>query len=849
MIMKARTHDLFILFLCIWVIIFFWPIFNITYLPKASLLIANIELFIYFYMIYIAIEFNKHLGIADKRVFKWLTISSIALFVKNLSYYILFDIYQLTLPIIWHIYFNITLGCWLYACTVLFLKILMQNIMKISLFLKIISVLLLMNLIIIAIFDVSLTWTINRFYFLGVYEISKAFFALMVFDVAILCLIFSKEIGVQFFISGIIVSIAGDFWNTSHFIENTLNVQIYGELCWFLGATLICLGIVFLKANQSFTVSNWFKNIGSIRSRLVLWTFNVAIVSFFIFFTFAYLFQIIKSSFLSNLPFFAITYSVIVVLLSLFVGKYFETPFNKIIKNIQSIKFNQQSVVKDTDFSIVEFSILQSFIMDTLKLREEKIATQKNLELIAIATQVAHDIRSPLTALNAIVKTAHQLPEKQRTMINNATQRINDIANNMLLSYPKEGVPTASLSSPQLSSEPLSVILDAVISEKRAEYQHLAIGITLQVTEDAYGLFVNINTTHFKSVISNLINNAVEAVQNTGQIIVELRNTADKAIINIVDNGVGMSENLLQKILCGAHGVSSKETGHGIGVHSSRQFVESWQGKFSISSKLNVGTSVTITLPQQQPACWFASRLEFCHGATIIILDDEQSIHDIWLARFTNEFPAVDFKFVHFYTPDHILQYNAQKKEHTYYLCDYQLIEQQLTGLDVIEKLKVAPQSTLVTSRYEDSIIRQRCGKLGVKILPKTYVPYTPIDCVSAPEITTTSKCTDFIVIDDDALLTDSWSLIASTKNKTITVFNTISAAEQSIYQYDINIPIYIDSELGEPIKGEIYAKRLFKHGFTTIFLISGHKITDFPHMYWIKAVVSKDPEFWLMAK
>jgi hypothetical protein len=56
---------------------------------------------------------------------------------------------------------------------------------------------------------------------------------------------------------------------------------------------------------------------------------------------------------------------------------------------------------------------------------------------------------------------------------------------------------------------------------------------------------------------------------------------------------------------------------------------------------------------------------------------------------------------------------------------------QKLTGLDLIEKLNLASNAILVTSRFEDEKIRQRCAVIGVRLIPKAMASLVPIEVTS----------------------------------------------------------------------------------------------------------------------
>ena len=89
-----------------------------------------------------------------------------------------------------------------------------------------------------------------------------------------------------------------------------------------------------------------------------------------------------------------------------------------------------------------------------------------------LSSQVSHDIRSPLAALNMIVGSLDVLPEEKRQIIRNATQRINDIAN-QLLQKGKDPVSEASKKSgPSPLAEPTMLVwgqLDTVFTRADME--------------------------------------------------------------------------------------------------------------------------------------------------------------------------------------------------------------------------------------------------------------------------------------------------------------------------------------------------------------------------------------------
>lgn len=60
-------------------------------------------------------------------------------------------------------------------------------------------------------------------------------------------------------------------------------------------------------------------------------------------------------------------------------------------------------------------------------------------------------------------------------------------------------------------------------------------------------------------------------------------------------------------------------------------------------------------------------------------------------------------------------------------LVDFELLNQQKTGLELIEDLAIAKHAVLVTSRYEEKSIQERAEKIGLKILPKSLGGFVPI--------------------------------------------------------------------------------------------------------------------------
>jgi signal transduction histidine kinase len=98
-------------------------------------------------------------------------------------------------------------------------------------------------------------------------------------------------------------------------------------------------------------------------------------------------------------------------------------------------------------------------------------------------------------------------------------------------------------------------------------------------------------------VFMNILNNAADAIQDEGKIIIRTWASDDHVYISIKDNGIGMQENIRKRIFEPFY--TTKEVGQGTGLGLSISFgiIEKHKGTISVKSKKNEGSEFIIQLP------------------------------------------------------------------------------------------------------------------------------------------------------------------------------------------------------------------------------------------------------------
>jgi two-component system sporulation sensor kinase B len=111
--------------------------------------------------------------------------------------------------------------------------------------------------------------------------------------------------------------------------------------------------------------------------------------------------------------------------------------------------------------------------------------------------------------------------------------------------------------------------------------------------------FIYTDEQHLKQAIMNIIKNGIESIEeeNGGFVKIEKKtgDTKGSVIITFTDNGIGMSEEQLEKI--GLPYYTTKSKGTGLGSMITNRLVHEMKGKILYDSKVKYGTKVTVILP------------------------------------------------------------------------------------------------------------------------------------------------------------------------------------------------------------------------------------------------------------
>jgi signal transduction histidine kinase len=253
--------------------------------------------------------------------------------------------------------------------------------------------------------------------------------------------------------------------------------------------------------------------------------------------------------------------------------------------------FNRLANKKTKVTQLLEELEVQNLVINEKAIKLEQSNNVKN-KLFAI---IAHDLRAPLNLMLGQVgilreKDSYNNPEELNQSLSKLEQTLKETVElfERLLQWSK-------LDKNEITNNPLPLNLESVIKqvvrtfepvffEKNIEYS-----LDLKVTSG----FADANLTH--TILRNLINNAIEAVDVNGKITIGTERYGENEIrVSVVDNGKGFSKDWITKFKAGI--IVNTKSNHGLGLLLCKDLAKMNRGELIIDENRTTGASVSFTV-------------------------------------------------------------------------------------------------------------------------------------------------------------------------------------------------------------------------------------------------------------
>jgi two-component system, OmpR family, sensor histidine kinase BaeS len=220
----------------------------------------------------------------------------------------------------------------------------------------------------------------------------------------------------------------------------------------------------------------------------------------------------------------------------------------------------------------------------------------------AAAADVAHELRTPLTGIVSRIEAAQDgvLADQERNLEAMHTEALR------LAQLVGDLGKLADAEQPGLTVAKQDVDLTAVVSERAVAYRELVaakeIALEQQLTPArAWG-----DPRRIAQIIDNLLSNALRYTEHGGRITVAASQRDGEAIIEVADNGVGISGDdlpyIFERFWRAEQSRARKTGGAGIGLSIVRELVRAHDGRIDVQSKPGQGSRFTVTLPARAPS-------------------------------------------------------------------------------------------------------------------------------------------------------------------------------------------------------------------------------------------------------
>ena len=244
---------------------------------------------------------------------------------------------------------------------------------------------------------------------------------------------------------------------------------------------------------------------------------------------------------------------------------------------------------------------LENYSKNLEKMVEDKTKQLKDSERLAAigatAGMVGHDIRNPLQAITSDVYLAEtelaSIPESEEKK--NALESLSEIEKNIdyINKIVQDLQDYARPLNPRAEESNLKLIVEKLLAKNSLPKN---VKVSVKVAEEVKT--INADADDLNRILYNLVNNSVQAMPNGGKLTIQAHKEANDAVITVRDTGVGIPENIQNKMFTLMFTTKSK--GQGFGLPVVKRMTESLGGTVNFESEVGKGTKFIIRLPTTQ---------------------------------------------------------------------------------------------------------------------------------------------------------------------------------------------------------------------------------------------------------
>jgi len=305
------------------------------------------------------------------------------------------------------------------------------------------------------------------------------------------------------------------------------------------------------------------------------------------------------------------SYISILDLLTAFLGLFISNSRNFQALEKAKIKAEKDALtiaLQNSEYEALNEELLQT--LEEIKTLNEDL-THKNNELYDLNSIkdkffsiIAHDLKNPFSTILGFAELlkdklhiySHERAIKIIEMVHITAINAYDLLQNLLV--------WARSQTGRMNFEPEKIklfdLINSTIEETRGSALAKNIDITVQGFENAV-IMGDLNM--LKTVLRNLITNAIKFTYRDGNISIVVSDENDKYIVSVNDSGIGIPEGVLKKLFRLDSHYTSKgtdnEKGTGLGLLLAKEFVDRHQGKIWAESKQQKGSSFKFSLPKE----------------------------------------------------------------------------------------------------------------------------------------------------------------------------------------------------------------------------------------------------------